>query len=104
MSQANGEQRTDGGLFGPDTVAWRVVGHPVALIGGMRALIIQSLHPLAMAGVAQHSDYRTRSLDRLRRTALYVTATTFGDTATAHGRAARVKAVHRRVRGVDPVT
>jgi uncharacterized protein (DUF2236 family) len=104
MSPGTGEQREDHGLFGPDTVAWKVVGHPVALIGGMRALIIQSLHPLAMAGVAQHSDYRTRSLHRLRRTAAYVTATTFGDTATAHAAAARVKAAHRHVRGIDPVT
>jgi uncharacterized protein (DUF2236 family) len=57
-----------------------------------------------MAGVAQHSDYRNRALDRLRRTAAYVTATTFGDTETAYAAAARVKAAHRRVRGLDPVT
>ncbi len=94
----------DQGLFGPESVAWRVIGHPVSIVGGLRALIIQSLHPLAMAGVAQHSDYRSRALDRLRRTAYYVTATTFGDTATAHAAAARVKQVHRRVRGIDPVT
>ena len=50
MSPANGGQPADRGLFGPDTVAWRVIGHPVALIGGQRALIVQSLHPLAMAG------------------------------------------------------
>jgi uncharacterized protein (DUF2236 family) len=94
----------DQGLFGPGSVAWRVIGHPVSIVGGLRALIIQSLHPLAMAGVAQHSDYRDRALDRLRRTAYYVTATTFGDTATAHAAAARVKQIHRRVRGIDPVT
>ena len=94
----------DQGLFGPESVAWKVIGHPVSIVGGLRALIIQSLHPLAMAGVAQHSDYRNRSLDRLRRTAYYVTATTFGDTATAHAAAARVKKMHRRVRGTDPVT
>jgi len=76
----------------------------MSIVGGMRALMIQALHPLAMAGVAQHSDYERRSLSRLRRTAYYVTATTFGDTATAHAAAERVKRVHRRVRGVDPVT
>lgn len=92
------------GLFGPDSVAWRVVGHPASLIGGMRALILQSLHPLAMAGVAQHSDYRARSLDRLRRTAAYVLTTTFGTTAEAHAAADTVRRVHRRVRGTDPVT
>lgn len=94
----------DPGLLGPGSVAWTVLGHPMSLIGGMRALIIQSLHPLAMAGVAQHSDYETRALDRLRQTAYYVTATTFGDTATAHAAADRVRRVHRHIRGVDPVT
>ena len=48
---------TSRGLFGPDTVSWRVIGHPAALVGGMRALLLQALHPLAMAGVAQHSNY-----------------------------------------------
>jgi uncharacterized protein (DUF2236 family) len=94
----------DGGVLGPYPVAWTVVGHPAALVGGLRALIIQSLHPLAMAGVAEHSDYRRRSLERLRRTSYYVAATVFGDTATAHAAAARVRRVHRRVRGTDPVT
>ena len=67
------------GLLGPDSVAWRVIGHPVSLVGGLRSLILQALHPLAMAGVAQHSDYRRRPLDRLQRTSHYVAATTFGD-------------------------
>jgi uncharacterized protein (DUF2236 family) len=92
------------GYLGPDSVAWRVVGHPVSLVGGLRALIVQSLHPLAMAGVAQHSDFARRPLDRLRRTAYYVTATTFGDRATADAAAAHVRHVHRKVRGTDPVT
>jgi uncharacterized protein (DUF2236 family) len=92
------------GYLGPDSVAWRIVGHPVSLVGGLRALIVQSLHPLAMAGVAQHSDYKHRSLDRLQRTAYYVTATVFGDRATADAAAARVRRIHERVRGIDPVT
>jgi uncharacterized protein (DUF2236 family) len=92
------------GYLGPDSVAWRVVGHPVSLVGGLRALIVQSLHPLAMAGVAQHSDYRHRSLDRLQRTAYYVTATVFGDRATADAAAKRVRGIHKHVRGIDPVT
>jgi uncharacterized protein (DUF2236 family) len=95
---------SNGGLFGPDSVAWRVIGHPVSLIGGIRALIIQSLHPLAMAGVAQRSDYRRRPLDRLRRTSQYVAATTFGDLEQAEAAAAHVRRVHRKVRGTDPVT
>jgi uncharacterized protein (DUF2236 family) len=81
-----------------------VIGHPVSIVGGLRSLIVQSLHPLAMAGVAQHSDYRRRPLDRLRRTSHYVAATTFGDRSTAEAAAARVRRIHKRVRGIDPVT
>jgi uncharacterized protein (DUF2236 family) len=92
------------GLLGPESVAWRVIGHPVSIVGGLRSLIVQALHPLAMAGVAQHSDYRRRPLDRLRRTSHYVAATTFGDRAMAEAAAARVRRIHRRVRGIDPVT
>ena len=92
------------GYLGPDSVAWKVIGHPVSIVGGLRALIIQALHPLAMAGVAQHSDYKHRALDRLRRTAYYVTATVFGDRATADAAAARVRRIHKVVRGIDPVT
>jgi uncharacterized protein (DUF2236 family) len=92
------------GLLGPESVAWRVIGHPVSIVGGVRSLIVQALHPLAMAGVAQHSDYRRRPLDRLRRTSHYVAVTTFGDRAMAEAAAARVRRIHRRVRGVDPVT
>ena len=91
-------------MLGPESVAWRVIGHPVSIVGGLRSLIVQSLHPLAMAGVAQHSDYRRRPLDRLRRTSHYVAATTFGDRATAEAAAARVRRIHKRVRGIDPVT
>lgn len=85
-------------------MAWKVVSHPASFVGGLRSLIIQSLHPLAMAGVANHSDYKGRPLARLRRTAYYVAATTFGTTAQAHAAAARVRAVHSRIRGTDPVT
>jgi uncharacterized protein (DUF2236 family) len=92
------------GLFGPGSVTWRVHAHPAMLIGGMRALIIQSLHPLAMAGVAQHSDYRTRGLYRLRRTVRYVLTVTFGDTESAEAAGALVRRVHERIHGVDPVT
>jgi uncharacterized protein (DUF2236 family) len=74
------------------------------MIGGMRALLIQSLHPLAMAGVAQHSDYRTRGLYRLRRTVRYVLTVTYGDTEAAQAAGALVRKVHEQIRGVDPVT
>jgi len=93
------------GLFGAGSVTWRVHGSPaVALVGGLRALVIQALHPLAMAGVAQHSDYRERPLKRLQRTAEFVAVTTFGSEEDALRAAAIVRHVHRRVVGIDPVT
>src|SRR5271169_71290 len=83
----------DAGLFGPDSVTWRVHAHPSVLVGGIRALLVQSLHPLAIAGVAQHSQYRRDPLGRLQRTAAYVAATTYGTTADADEAIARVRAV-----------
>jgi uncharacterized protein (DUF2236 family) len=94
----------DQGLFGADSITWRVVGHPASVVGGLRSLMIQSLHPLAMAGVAEFSDYRSRPLRRLQRTARYVAATTFGTTEQAHQAAAGVRRIHEHVRGTDPVT
>ena len=94
----------DHGLFGPGSVTWRVHSNPVMLVGGLRALLIQALHPLAMAGVTQYSDFRSDPLRRLRGTSAYIHAVTFGDTRTAHEAAARVRRLHSRVKGVDRVT
>jgi uncharacterized protein (DUF2236 family) len=89
----------DAGLFGPDSVTWRVHGDRSMLIGGVRALLLQVLHPLTMAGVAQHSAYRTDPLGRLARTGRFVAATTYGTTPEAERAIAMVRAVHERVRG-----
>jgi uncharacterized protein (DUF2236 family) len=94
----------DVGLFGPESVTWRIHRDPAMLLGGLRSLIIQALHPLAMAGVDQHSDFRADPWGRFRRTAEYVVLTTFGDTATAEGLGAQVRAIHARVSGTDPHT
>jgi uncharacterized protein (DUF2236 family) len=94
----------DLGLFGPDSVTWRIHADPSMLIGGLRALMVQALHPLAMAGVAQHSDYQDDPWGRLERTVDYVVTTTFADSATALAAGERVRAVHTRVRGIDAVT
>lgn len=69
-------------------------------IGGLRALLLQSLHPVAMAGVATHSDYRNDPWGRLQRTADFLAATSFGSAITAQMAVDRVRAVHERVRGV----
>lgn len=95
--------RTDG-WFGPDSVVWRLHADPAMLAGGMRTLLVQALEPRAMAGVDQHSAYRDDPWGRLRRTTEFVYATTYGDAAAAEAACARVRAVHRRVRGIDPET
>jgi uncharacterized protein (DUF2236 family) len=94
----------DDGLFGPTSVAWRVVGHPMAFVGGLRSLIIGALHPLVAAGTVEHSDYRNRPVDRLRTTSRYVNATVFGDRDAAREAAQMVLRAHRRVKGTDPLT
>ena len=94
----------DVGLFGPGSVTWRIHADPSMIVGGLRSLLAQALNPRAMAGVDQHSDFRVDPWGRLRRTAEYVGATTFGDTATAQAAGDMVRAVHRRVVGVDPHT
>jgi uncharacterized protein (DUF2236 family) len=92
--------RGDPGWFGPESVAWRVHADLATVVGGLRALLYQTLHPLAMAGVAQHSDYRHDPWGRLHRTAEFVAATTFGTSAEAMRAVERVRRVHEKVRGV----
>ena len=92
----------DVGLFGPDSVTWRIHADPVMGIGGLRALHLQALHPLAMAGIAQHSGFRADPWGRLMRTVGYVTTVSFGTTEQVERAAARVRRVHRPLRGVEP--
>ncbi|MBW0088527.1 DUF2236 domain-containing protein [Pseudonocardia sp. KRD-184] len=95
---------TDVGYFPPGSATRRVIGDPAALIGGFSALFLQALHPRAMAGIDQHSSFPDDFWPRLQRTAEYVTTLAFADTATADRAAARVRGIHRHVRGTDPVT
>lgn len=92
----------DHGLFGPDSVTWKINGDIAILVGGLRSLIYQTLHPLAMAGVAEHSDYKSEPFRRLQRTSQFVGGTTFGSTAHAEGLIATVRKVHDRVQGTAP--
>ncbi len=94
----------DAGIFGPESVAWRIHADPVMLVGGLRALLVQALEPRAMAAVDQHSKFREDPWGRLERTTNFVLATTYGDTPTAEAAAARVRKVHERIRGTDPIT
>jgi uncharacterized protein (DUF2236 family) len=95
---------TDGdmGLFGPGSEVWKVHSDPSMLIGGVRALMLQTLHPLAMAGVADHSNYREDPFGRLHRTGNFLGATTFGTTTAAERAIAQVRAIHPYVKGVAP--
>lgn len=89
-------------LFADDAVIKRIHADASMFVGGLRALLLQSLHPLAMAGVAQHSDFRSDPWGRLQRTAEFLAATTFGPVDQAEQAIAIVKRVHERVVGVAP--
>lgn len=94
----------DPSYFGPHSITWRVHSNPVTLLGGIRALLIQALHPLAMAGVVDHSDLADDVFGRFRRTSDYLIVSVFGDRAAADAMGARVRAIHRHVHGVDRIT
>ena len=98
------EHPADDGLFGPRSVVWRVNRDRVFPLAGMRSLMVQALHPLAMAGVAQHSTWKQDPFGRLAATSSYLLTTTYGDTQSALAAADWVRHVHRHVRGTDPET
>ncbi|MGF7236334.1 MAG: oxygenase MpaB family protein [Frankia sp.] len=88
--------------FAPDRPIRRVHGDASMFVGGLRALMLQSLHPLAMAGVAGHSDYRHDPWGRLARTSFFLAVTTFGPGPEAERAIAHVQRVHDHVRGTAP--
>jgi uncharacterized protein (DUF2236 family) len=94
----------DDGFFGPGSVTWRLHGDLSAPVAGLRALLLQALHPLAMAGVDQHSQWRADPGARFATTSAYVLTTTYGDRAAARAVNDRVRHIHEWVRGTDPVT
>ena len=98
------EHPRDEGLFGPKSIVWRVNRDRSFPLAGMRSLMVQALHPLAMAGVAEHSNWRQDPFGRLAATSGYVLTTTYGDTESALAAAVWVRKIHVHVRGVDPET
>jgi uncharacterized protein (DUF2236 family) len=98
------EHPADDGLFGPRSIVWRVNRDRVFPLAAMRSLMLQALHPLAMAGVAQHSTWREDPFGRLAATSAYLLTTTYGDRASALAAAAWVRKIHVHVRGTDPET
>jgi uncharacterized protein (DUF2236 family) len=85
--------------FGPERPIRAVHGDASMFIGGLRALLLQSLHPLAMAAVAAHSGYRGDPWGRLQRTSTFLAVTTFGTADDARTAVERVRAIHERVTG-----
>lgn len=90
----------DAGLFGPGSVTWRIhADFPAMLSGGLSSLMLQALHPRALAGVYDHSNFRGDLVGRLRRTTAFVAGTTYASTAQAWQLIERVRDIHRHVRG-----
>ncbi len=88
--------------FAPDRPIRRVHGDAAMFAAGLRALLLQSLHPLAMAAVASHSGYRGDPWGRLQRTSHFLAVTTYGPAADAEAAVDRIRSVHDRVRGRAP--
>jgi uncharacterized protein (DUF2236 family) len=83
----------------PTDTIWKVNRDAAMYAGGIRALLLQALHPAAMAGVAGHSGYRSDPWGRLQRTGEFIAMTTYGPIPSAEELIARIRAVHERVRG-----
>ena len=93
----------DPGLFGPESVSWQVHGDfSSMLIGGISALMLQALHPLALAGVWDHSNFREDMIGRLRRTSQFISGTTFGSRKDADWLIEKVRTIHLQVVGTAP--
>lgn len=91
----------DPGLFGPDSMTWKLhADFPGMMAGGISALMLQTLHPQALAGVWDHSNFRQDIIGRLRRTTAFVAATTYAPSGEAQRLIDRVQRIHRRVHGV----
>ncbi|MEU9251901.1 oxygenase MpaB family protein [Streptomyces sp. NPDC048270] len=92
------------GLYGPASVTWQCHGDPMMWIAGVRALYLQALHPRAVRGVMENSDFRRDAWGRLLRTADFVGTLTYGTAGDAERAGARVRAIHRKLSATDPAT
>ena len=91
----------DPGLFGPGSVSWKVMGDVSSFVGGVRALLLQALHPEVAAGVADHSQYETDPLGRLNRTSLFVTTANYGSMPEVQAAVRIVRQAHKPVSGTS---
>ncbi len=88
--------------FREDDAIWRVHGDTSMFVGGIRALLLQSMHPVAMLAVSEHSGFRSDPWGRLQRTSTYLATTTYGAIPDAERSIRIVRAIHGRVTGVTP--
>jgi uncharacterized protein (DUF2236 family) len=96
-------QRSADALFAPGSVTWRVHGDVTTMmVGGVAALLLQMLHPAALAGVIDYSNFRDDMLGRLRRTARFIALTTYGERPAAEAAILRVRQIHDQVQGLLP--
>ncbi|GGC80060.1 hypothetical protein GCM10011512_03420 [Tersicoccus solisilvae] len=89
----------DAGFLGPGSAAWAVHGSMAPIVAGVRALMMQALHPGALAGVYEHSRFREDPLGRLAGTIRWIFTVTYGDTTAARSASSHVLALHRAVTG-----
>ncbi|MGE7433788.1 oxygenase MpaB family protein [Kitasatospora sp. NPDC001175] len=94
----------DPGLFGPSSVTWHLHADPAMWIGGISALHLQALHPVAALGIVQNSSFEDDPFGRLTGTGSFIVATTWGTREQAERAGARVRLVHERLRIRDPET
>jgi len=97
--------REDDGLFGPDSVTWRVMNSRIMWVAVLRALYLQALHPRVIRGTLQNAATITEPTDawaRLRRTRTFIETRTFGTTAEAERAGRRVRKIHEALTGTDP--
>ncbi|WOH19287.1 oxygenase MpaB family protein [Paenarthrobacter sp. GOM3] len=89
----------DAGYHLPGSAAWAVHGHVATIVAGIRVLLMQALHPGALAGVYEHSGFQKDPLGRLANTVRWIFTVTYGSTDAAEAATARVRKIHERVRG-----
>ncbi|MFI7541206.1 oxygenase MpaB family protein [Actinoplanes sp. NPDC049599] len=94
----------DLGLFGPESVTWKVHNEPIVTMGGLRSLYLQALHPRAVAAVAQNSGYKSDPWGRFNRTSEYVGTVLYGSTDEVERAASRIRRMHSRMTATDPRT
>jgi uncharacterized protein (DUF2236 family) len=94
----------DIGLFGPASVTWKVHNEPIVIMGGLRSLYLQALHPRAVAAIAQNSGYQSDPWGRFNRTSEYVDTVLYGSTDEVERIAGRIRRMHARMTATDPRT